>query len=344
MDSIQEQKREIAPDQTWEIDLFRPEDAEGVTALFLEIYGRDYPIKKFIDPQLLIEENLSGRTVSSVARTHGGDIVGHNAVYNSAYWPGVFESGAGVVQRHYRGPGKKIFVRMVEHGYKHLKTSGRGSGIMGEPLCSHIITQRLSREQGWMTQALEVDLMPATTYTREKTLSGRVSTIMDFKTIIARPHRVYIPPVYRNQLDFCYREHDDERDFVYQGENRPQDLATRIDAMVFEAAGVARLPVLQAGSDFGPFMDREEARLKAMGIVTIQVWLNLTWPWVEKAVAELRCRGFFFGGLLPRWFDDDGLLMQKIQIRPNWEGVNLLYDRGKQLFDLVKKDWAETVS
>ncbi|MFH1139191.1 MAG: hypothetical protein V1816_24175 [Pseudomonadota bacterium] len=342
MDSNNEQKRDIAPDQSWEIDLFKPEDAEGVTSLFLEIYGRDYPVKKFIDPQLLTEENLAGRVVSSVARTSGGDVVGHNAVFNSAYWTGVFESGAGVVHRHYRGPDKKIFVHMVEHGHEYLKTSGRGCGMFCEPLCSHVISQRLTKEQNIITRALEVDLIPGTTYSKEKKLSGRVSTLLDFITIIPRPHRVYIPEVYRDQLDFCYQALDDEREFVHQGEDWPSNLTTEIKTMAFEAAGTARLPVLQAGPDFGPFMDREEARLKALGIVTIQVWLNLTWPWVEKAVDELRRRDFFFGGLLPRWFDDDGLLMQKIQIRPNWEGVNLLYDRGKELFEMVKKDWAGT--
>ena len=67
----------IEPGQSYIFDLFRPEDAEGVVHLFKTVYGEEYPIKTFIDPKLLIEENAAGRTISSVARTPKGEIVGH---------------------------------------------------------------------------------------------------------------------------------------------------------------------------------------------------------------------------------------------------------------------------
>jgi len=34
-------------------------------------------------PEQLIEENAAGRTISSVARTSKGDIVGHNALFEA---------------------------------------------------------------------------------------------------------------------------------------------------------------------------------------------------------------------------------------------------------------------
>jgi len=36
---------DIEPGQTYEFDLFRPEDAEGVSQLFRTVYGDGYPIK-----------------------------------------------------------------------------------------------------------------------------------------------------------------------------------------------------------------------------------------------------------------------------------------------------------
>ena len=74
----------IEPGQLWEVDLFRPEDAKGVTQLFLSVYGKGYPIRTYIDPKALMEENAAGRIISSVARTPRGDIVGHNALFQSA--------------------------------------------------------------------------------------------------------------------------------------------------------------------------------------------------------------------------------------------------------------------
>ena len=50
---------DIEPGQTYEFDLFRPEDAEGVSRLFRTVYGDSYPIKTFIEPKLLIEENAA---------------------------------------------------------------------------------------------------------------------------------------------------------------------------------------------------------------------------------------------------------------------------------------------
>jgi hypothetical protein len=48
------------------------------------------------------------------------------------------------------------------------------------------------------------------------------------------------------------------------------------------------------------------------------------------------------GGILPRWFDDDGLLIQRVQGRPGWENINLAFDRSKNILEIIKADWAET--
>jgi hypothetical protein len=73
--------------------------------------------------------------------------------------------------------------------------------------------------------------------------------------------------------------------------------------------------------------------------VVVQVWLKLTWPFIDIVVGALRDRGYFLGGLLPQWFGDDGLLMQKVLGRPNWEGIQLFSDRAMRLWDFVRSDW-----
>lgn len=52
----------------------------------------------------------------------------------------------------------------------------------------------------------------------------------------------------------------------------------------------------------------------------------------------LRGRGFFLRGLLPPWFDDDGLLMQKIMDRPDREGIHLYSGRAIRILGMVKWD------
>jgi hypothetical protein len=73
--------------------------------------------------------------------------------------------------------------------------------------------------------------------------------------------------------------------------------------------------------------------------MVIQVWSKLSWPWIGEVVGELRSRGYFLGGILPQWFDEDGLLMQKVLKRPDWGGISLYTDRAKHLLSLVREDW-----
>ena len=72
--------------------------------------------------------------------------------------------------------------------------------------------------------------------------------------------------------------------------------------------------------------------------IQFQVWLKPGFPRVGAAVNMLREQGYFLGGLLPRWFDHDGLLMQKLFCPPDWEGIRLHTDRAKTILELVRED------
>jgi hypothetical protein len=280
----------IEPDQTWEVDLFRPEDAEGVARLFLQVYGQGYPIKTFIDPSRLIEENKTLRTISIVARTPKGDIVGHNAIFNSAPFKGLYESGAGVVHPRYRG-GAGIFAQMNAHGLDLGKNRFPIAGLFGESVCNHVFSQRMCAKLGAVTQAVEVDLMPAAAYSQEQSARGRVSSLLDFIYIQSKPQTVFIPRVYDEALDFIYSGQADERLRQSATAEIPVEEKTVIETRVFDFAQVARLAVKQVGSDFDQALAGLEQGLHARGVVVVQVWLNLAWPWVGEVVDLLRARG-----------------------------------------------------
>jgi hypothetical protein len=101
------------------------------------------------------------------------------------------------------------------------------------------------------------------------------------------------------------------------------------------------LAVHAAGADFESTFDEQEKTIREKGVVVIQVWLKLSWHWVGQAVDVLRKRSYFLGGILPRWFDVDGMLMQKIIGEPNWEGIQLYSDRAKKILEMVKGDWSK---
>jgi hypothetical protein len=328
---------DIEPGQTYEFDLFRPEDAEGISQLFRTVYGDGYPIRTFIDPKVLIEENAAGRTLSSVARTPKGDIVGHVALFHSAPCERICESGAGLVHPSYRG-GKGIYTGLGLHGMEVTAKKYNIELLFGEPVCNHIFAQKGTAKAGWITQAIEVDLMPAEAYDKEKSASGRVTALLDFKTLKPKPHTVYLPEVYEESIRFIYSGLDDDRDFLLSQDELPSPIKTEIKTQVFDFAQVARLAVHDTGADFESAFDEQEKTVQEKGVVVIQVWLKLSWPWVGQAVSALRKRGYFLGGVLPRWFDVDGMLMQKIIGQPNWEGIQLYSDRAKKIMEIVKAD------
>ena len=86
-----------------------------------------------------------------------------------------------------------------------------------------------------------------------------------------------------------------------------------------------------------------EDDLAAQSLTVFQAWLPLAEPWCAEAVDILRNRGWFLGGVLPRWFDSDGVMMQKIRHRPAWEAIQIHFDRAARLLEMVRGDW-EAVS
>jgi hypothetical protein len=329
----------IEPGQEWTVELFTPKDARGVTDLFSGIYGAGYPVKTYVDPDLLIEENLAGRVISSVAKTAKGDIVGHNALFNSSPCKKIFESGAGLVHADYRG-GHGIFTQLVAHGLAVGRERSDIELIYFEPVCNHPFSQKLCHGQAAVTRAIEINLMPAATYAKEAGAQGRVTTLLDFITLKPSPCTVHIPKAYESIFPIFYEDMDDERQFVLSAQPLSSQ-RTILDTQVFDFAQVSRVAVKALGRDFHAVMQAEEDQLLQQGVRVIQVWLSSGDPSVGEAVDKLRSSGYFFGGVLPRWFDSDGILMEKVLDTPVWEAINLYFERSQTLMVLIRKDWEE---
>ena len=332
---------DIDAGQEVEISRLTAEDAAGVVDLFHSVYGEGYPVRTYMDAGLLIKENAADRTISSVAKTSRGEIVGHTALFNSAPHKGIYESGAGVVHAAYRG-GKGIFTQMVAHCLATAKTMPNIEAVFGEPVCNHTFSQKMSLKLSFVSRALEVDLMPAAAYAKEASASGRVAAFLDFKTIRPKPHTLYFPASYSEDLRFFYENFDDDRDFRLSEDPIPAGTSTDLRPEVFAFAAVARVAVHGIGTDFSTHMDELEKSLERQGVLVQQLWLQLACPWVGAATEVLRRRGYFIGGALPLWFGTDGLLMQKINKRPDWDGICTASEHYAGILARVRADWQRT--
>jgi hypothetical protein len=112
-----------------------------------------------------------------------------------------------------------------------------------------------------------------------------------------------------------------------------------VEAQHYPSAGVSRLAAWSLGPGFPAAWRAAEEEAAGQGSQVVQAWLPLGRPWVGAAVEELRSRGYFFGGLLPRWMDSDALLMQRLAASPDWEGIQLAFDTGRRLAEMARADW-----
>lgn len=324
--------------ENFAVGCFRPEDAGGIVRLFHAVYGEGYPIRLFYDQQAIIAANEAEEYYSFVARTPSGKIIGATHLYNSSPYTGLYESGVGLILKEYRNT--KVFRELLSCQFnEYIPQHPHIEEAWGEAVCNHIISQKLIFPFCLIDTAIEVALMPAEAYTHEKSATGRVATLDAFRCYVPKPHRIFIPHNYEEIMRRIYARLDDKRDLVLSDEILPEPLATKAEINIFNFAGVVRIAVPQLGSDFAVLISELEEQARAKNVVVFQVWLNLTEPWVGHAVDILRDRGYFFGGALPRWFDGDGLLMQKLDCPPDFENIMLLNDSAKELLEFIRQDW-----
>lgn len=327
--------------EAFEVGNFRPEDAGEIVHLFHAVYGEHYPIRLFYDPQAIIDANASGEYYSIVARTNSGKIIGITHLFRSTPYPSLYENGVGLVLKAYRNT--RAFTRMSEYMFNEfIPRQENIEETFGEAICNHVFTQKAGKAFKHIFTALEIALMPAESYAKEKSASGRVAALCGFRCWKYGNHRIHLPAPYEPALRWVYSRLDDCRDIAVSEGLAPSDHKSRITMQRFDFANVARIAMHEIGADFPDAFTRIEAEAIAGKAVVIQAWLDLGIPWVGSAVDALREKGYFFGGPLPRWFDTDGFLMQKLLCPPDFDGIVLDADDSRQLLDIVRRDWERT--
>jgi hypothetical protein len=324
----------------YKIDLFKPGDAPGVAQLFRVVYGDGYPVKIVYNPEQLVTGFENGEYIPILARTPDNRIVGYTSLYRPAPHRGLYEAGQTLVLPEYRKT--PVAGLMFRYTMRVAPTISGIEALFCEGVCNHTHVQRAGVIFKHIETAIEIDLMPAESYERSQTTSGRVSTVDMFRSFVQKPHVVYVPEVYEDYFRYVYNGFDDSRTVILSTDGLPSGGSTEIATQVFDFAQLARLTVSEAGVNFKTVCDAEEKHIAEKHCSIIQVLLNLSWPWIGAVADILRNKGFFLGGILPRWFGEDGFLMQKVLMRPNWEGINLYTDRAGQILRFIKDDWERT--
>lgn len=337
------QDDEATEEKPFTVGNFRPEDAEGLVALFRAVYGEHYPIQLFYDPAAIILANEEGRYYSIVARSPSGQVVGASHLYRAAPYPNLYEAGVGLVLMDYRNTG--INKRLLAFLYDtFVETMPHIEEVYGEAVCNHPFMQKAALSFKHVETAIQLALMPASAYSKEKSAPGRVATLTEFRCYKPAPHTIFLPRMYEEDLRWIYSRLDDNRDIRPSGETLPEGAVTQAGLEIFEFAGVARIAVSASGTDLRTRIDELETRAREKKTTVFQVWINLTEPWSGDTVTVLRSMGYFFGGPLPRWFGGDGLLMQKLECPADIGSIVLVTDEARRILSIIEKDMKQVVA
>lgn len=330
----------VEPGQEFVIDRFRPGDAQGVVNLFRAVYGDEYPMRQYYDPEWLIAANARNEVVSVVARTPGGDIVSHMAGHRSSPLnAGLYEIGIGLTLADYRGAhaSGRIMRRIVD-----ILPGLQVAGFFGEAVCNHTVTQKFCQEIGAVETGFEIDLMPAETYGAEKSSVGRVSCLFAFMPFREAPQTLHVPACHLDNVRFMLDPVPGERS-ILPASARPAQEKSVIETKIFDFAAVSRCQLSACGEDFAAALADMERQTDEKQCTTRQVFLNLNDPASGAAAGWLREHGYSLGAVTPRWFpgDADGLLLQKLMHPPGFAQIRLYSERARELLRRVEADWRE---
>lgn len=354
LDKLEAERRPVAPGQEFTVHGLRADsgmgdgmrDAWGVAGLFFEVFGGSFPFETYYIPERLLEENRLKLVHGAVARTPGGDIVGYGSLFrSSAPHHGVYEIGSHVVHPAYRGT--RVALALQEFIRDALIPRHGVDVFFSEAPCHQVVTQKFAAMSGLLETAMEIGLMPAAAYGPTEHPDDRVSMLLLFGRTRDEQRRLHVPAVYQDALEYLLQDARLDRLALPGDDEPPAGIATRVSTEYFAFAQVARMHVLTLGPDFDRSLAGFEAQALApdsrtgtgmSGARVLQVFVNLGEAWCGKAVTILREQGYFLGGLLPGWFETDGLLMQKVMDMPAQDSIKLYSQRAHRILDLILRD------
>jgi len=333
---------EIEPGQSYVIDRFRPEDTYGVARCFYAVYEDAYSLDTVYSPDALTQANADGRLYSIVARSSRGDVLGHCALYPAPQSACLFEEGMLVVVPEYRN--EAIAKQLVRYGLEVLPPQVPAQEVFGKAVCNHTISQKIGADCGFLETALELDYIPGEAYKKEQSAVGPVSALWMFRSYRDQPHEVFFPETYEEILGFIYAGLSIRRSLRQTAGAFSLEQPSRVQLRFFGLQKVARIYVELIGSDFDITIERLEQTARCQGSTIMQVYLPLAAAPAGAAIESLRLKGYFLGGVLPRWFDGDGLMMQKLYSEPHFDTIRLYSQRAEKLLDFIRRDWKEAAA
>lgn len=321
-------------EQTYAIRRVVPEDAAVIVGLFRETYGEAYPHADMYQPEVLQRRIAKKEIQALLASAPGGRPVGYFAREKTAPNPELWEEKALAVVPDYKhtSAGLELMNQMQEAGF------ASGSGVFSFPVCYQYFSQLACIKHGRSDVALCLDMVEGSIFKERQAGQGRVACLLNFSEYAKPAEPMYLPAVYEKILRDLAAPLQ-ERVFKKAAGVLPAEGKTILETPGLPEAGSWSVAVREVGADWTQCLETLLAQARRQQAVSLRFIINAHRAAMGAAVEELRQRGFFFGGLAPRWFGSDGLIVQKVfHKEPDFEGIRLYSQQAKELCSFIRAD------
>lgn len=287
----------LAPQQSYTIRRFQPEDAPGVARAFYQTWGYHYIFSAVYVPHRLIELNRTNAYISIVAAAENGEIVGHYALDPVPGAP-IADCCAAIVVPAHRGRG--LLERMRAATEQEARRLGFAA-YYSEPVTTHGRTQSESAKFGAQLCAIVLGGDPATFVPKAMEFTGagqRQSYTVFFKPLGQRERRaIYAPQQHREMIEMIYANLNLPIE-VRDGSPPSGEGELRVEIVRAESFATVDVPVIGANS-----VDRLAQAVSDLKdlhrIGAIYVNLPLEDPGAPSLCSAMERLGFFFCGVIP---------------------------------------------
>ena len=194
----------LAPEQSYVIRRFEPEDAVGVSQCVYQSYGYTYANTDLYYPARIAHLNEIGQLVSVAGVDEAGEVAGHLALQRPDLGA-VAESGQTVVSPAHRG--RHLLERLRPFAEDEARRIGL-DGIVGYPVTTHVFSQRMEEKIGAVLCGVALGQMPRSTTFKaiaSEPMPQRPSTMFYFKYMTAPgPTVAHAPPQHRAMIERLY--------------------------------------------------------------------------------------------------------------------------------------------
>ena len=326
-----------APEQTYAIRRFVPDDAHAIARCFYATYGHAYVFPAVYEPRCLRELNKSGVYISFVALDREGDVAAHYALLREPGAPIAEGCGAVVHPLHRRR-------HLLETLRTAMESYARDAGLNAyytEPVTDHPVTQLESQKFGAHITAISLGKSPRTMVAKHmeglSATSQRQSLTLYVKLLRPADSRTIYPPA--SHRDMLARLYDNLNIPTATREGAAPTGTGSVHVTVNKAARNATVVFLRIGTESIAVARQAVTDLRALtSLGAVYAMLPLDDPAAPILCEALENDGFFFSGLGPWMIDGrDALRLQLLLTPIDTSQLTIVGDAGRQLLAYIEK-------